>query len=95
MKMEELVKHNLSRLNDTDLIVWRYIYAHLEECCYISIYDLADACHVSRTTVMRFAKKLGFDGFSDLKAVLKMEYAKPRWLQRFEGCAQDGICQAP
>ena len=78
MKIEDLVKHNLSRLNDTDLIVWRYIYAHLDACCYISIYDLADACHVSRTTVMRFAKKIGFDGFSDLKAMLKMEYAKPQ-----------------
>ena len=78
MKIEELVNHNLSRLNDTDLMVWRYIYAHRQECCYISIYDLADTCHVSRTTVMRFAKKLGFDGFSDLKAMLKMEYARPQ-----------------
>jgi hypothetical protein len=42
MKIEDLVKHNLSRLNDTDLIVWRYIYAHLDACCYISIYDLAE-----------------------------------------------------
>ncbi|BAL83614.1 putative RpiR family transcriptional regulator [Selenomonas ruminantium subsp. lactilytica TAM6421] len=78
MKLEELVNHNLSHLNDTDLIVWRYIYAHMQECCYISIYDLADACHVSRTTIMRFAKKLGFDGFSDLKAMLKLEQVKPQ-----------------
>ena len=59
MLLEDLVNNNLSKLNPTDLIVWRYIYAHKKECCYISIYDIADACNVSRTTVLRFAKKLG------------------------------------
>lgn len=28
MKLEELVNNKLDKLNPTDLIVWRYIYAH-------------------------------------------------------------------
>lgn len=78
MTLEELVNSKLDKLNPTDLIVWRYIYANKKECCYISIYDIADACNVSRTTVLRFAKKLGLDGFSDLKMMLKMEISQAR-----------------
>lgn len=77
MKLDDLVNNHLRELSQTDLIVWRYISNHRKECCYVSIYDLADACNVSRTTVLRFAKKLGLDGFSDLKMILKMENSKP------------------
>ena len=73
MKLQELVSHHAGALNETDLAVWRYIESHPRECCYISIYDLASRCHVSRTSVLRFAKKLGLDGFSDLKSLLKLE----------------------
>ncbi len=73
MRLEEIVNRNLAKLNPTDLMIWRYIYQHRKECCYISIYDLASACNVSRTTILRFAKKLSLDGFSDLKMLLKMD----------------------
>ena len=42
---------------------------------HISIHDLAKKCCVSSTTVVRFAQKLGFDGFSDLKSLIKREYS--------------------
>ncbi len=41
---------------------------------HISIHDLAKKCCVSSTTIVRFAQKLGFDGFSDLKSLIKQEY---------------------
>lgn len=78
MKLDDLVNNHLRELSQTDLIVWRYISNHRKECCYVSIYDLADICNVSRTTVLRFAKKLGLDGFSDLKMILKMENSQTR-----------------
>lgn len=73
MLLEELVSKNLNKLNPTDLIIWRYIYVNKAECPYMSIYNIAINCNVSKTTVLRFAKKLGLDGFSDLKTMLKME----------------------
>lgn len=73
MKLEELVNKNLAKLNPTDLIIWRYILNNKKACCHISIYDLADECNVSRTTILRFAKKISLDGFSDLKMMLKIE----------------------
>ena len=46
MKLDDLVNNHLRELSQTDLIVWRYISNHRKECCYVSIYDLADACNV-------------------------------------------------
>lgn len=73
MRLEEIVNAHLAALNDTDMVVWRYIVQHREASKRISIHELARACCVSSTTVVRFAQKLGFDGFGELKAVLKME----------------------
>lgn len=34
---------------------------------------LAVFCHVSHTTILRFAKKLGFSGYSEMRSFLKWE----------------------
>ncbi len=44
-----------------------------KECCRYTIYELAEKCNVSRTTVLRFSKKLSLTGYSELKAVLNFE----------------------
>ena len=73
MNLEELINKHKSSLNQTDMVIWKYIFNHKQKCRHMSIHDLAKDCCVSSTTVVRFAKKLSLDGFSDLKAVLKME----------------------
>ncbi|GAA0791425.1 hypothetical protein GCM10008910_02760 [Faecalicatena orotica] len=74
MKLEELVIENCNRLNENDLLIWKYIQKHKKECCEIAIEDLAKKCSISRTTISRFTKKLSFDGFREFKVHLKMEY---------------------
>lgn len=74
MKIDELVSDNFYKLNPNDLIIWRYIGAHRAECAGLSINELAKRCSVSRTTVMRFAQKLGLHGYSELKMMLHWEY---------------------
>lgn len=71
--IEELVNKNYDNLNNTDLFILKYVIKHKEECCHCTIYELADACNVSRTTILRFAKKLSLSGYSELKAVLNLE----------------------
>ena len=73
MKVEELVNKNRDILNKTDLYIWKYIKNHKTECINYSIYDLAEKCNVSRTTIMRFAQKLSLKGYSELKALLSIE----------------------
>jgi len=73
MRLEEIINRHRNELNDTDMAIWKYILQHRAEARHISIHELARACAVSSTTIVRFAQKLGFDGFGELKAVMKME----------------------
>ena len=76
MRLEEIINKHRENLNDTDMVIWKYILNHRSEARHISIHELARDCAVSSTTIVRFAQKLGFDGFGELKAVLKMETAE-------------------
>lgn len=73
MRLEHLIEQNYHRLNENDLYIWEYIRSHSELCQDISIDALSDACCISHTTILRFAKKLGLSGFSELKMILKWQ----------------------
>ena len=73
MRLEEIINQHMKELNDTDMVIWKYILQHRVAAQHISIHELARACAVSSTTVVRFAQKLGFDGFGEMKAIMKME----------------------
>lgn len=71
--MEELIQKKFDMLNENDLQIWAYIVRHKDLCKKISIQQLAVFCHVSHTTILRFAKKLGFSGYSEMRSFLKWE----------------------
>ena len=73
MRIEEMINEHKQSLNPTDMVIWRYILNHRDQIRRISIHELARECCVSSTTIVRFAQKLGFDGFGDLKSSLKRE----------------------
>ena len=75
MQLDEIINKHKQDLNATDMVIWKYIVMHRQTVHHISIHELARACSVSSTTIVRFAQKLGLDGFGELKAVLKMEEA--------------------
>lgn len=73
MRLEELVSKNYKLLSETELLVWEFINKNPQLCEDICIDELAQMIHVSRTTVLRFAKHLGLSGFSELKVLLKLD----------------------
>jgi RpiR family glv operon transcriptional regulator len=73
VRLDEFINKNKAKLNQTDLQIWKYIYNNRAKCRRLSIHEMAKNCCVSSTTMVRFAQKLGFDGFSEMKTVLKME----------------------
>jgi len=73
MQLPERINLHLHELSDADKSIWRFIESHKETACRASIHDLARLCAVSSASVVRFAQKLGFEGFGEMKAVLKME----------------------
>ncbi len=76
MKLDERFNEKRDLLGENDLLIWQYISAHRRECAGLSIEALGARCHVSRTTILRFAQKLGLSGFSELRLLLRMEHAE-------------------
>lgn len=73
MKIAELVNAHYNELSTNDLYIWDYIQSHVKECSDLSINELAQRCHVSKTTILRFAQKLSLKGYSELKVYLNWE----------------------
>ena len=82
MKLEVLVSKHYEELNPNDLIIWRYITQNKEQCLNMTIEALAHFCNVSRSTVMRFAQKIGLSGYSEMKACLRFELEVPFFLEK-------------
>ena len=62
----------IKSLNNLEHEVYQYILTNREKVKYMRIRELADGAHVSTTTVLRFCKKIGFEGFSEFKHNFKM-----------------------
>lgn len=73
MNLYELVNRYHSNLNDNDMLIWEYLSNHLELCSNMNIDDLAGRCNFSKASIVRFAKKLGLSGFSELKFEIKSQ----------------------
>ena len=77
MKLEELINKHKDSLNQTDLSIWKYIFNHRKSAAHKSVHEFAKDCAVSSATLVRFAKKLGFRGYSELRAVINFEKPLP------------------
>ena len=66
MQLPERINLHLNELSDADKSIWRFIESHKETACRASIHDLARLCAVSSASVVRFAQKIGFEGFGEM-----------------------------
>lgn len=73
MNLEQLVGQCFDNLGANDRTIWRYICGHQEFCQKCSIGELADACVVSPAAVSRFCKKIGLEGYSELRLAIKWQ----------------------
>ncbi|MCR6098723.1 MurR/RpiR family transcriptional regulator [Salipaludibacillus agaradhaerens] len=73
MRLEEVVNRHYHQLNDNDMHILKYILNHAQTCYQLSINELARACNVSKSSVLRFTQKLGFSGYSEFKVFLKWD----------------------
>lgn len=64
----------IQSLNELELAVYEYVMQHKSTIPYMRIRELAAQAHVSTTTVLRFCKKMGCDGYTEFKLRMK-EYA--------------------
>lgn len=73
MRIDELLNHYYDELSDNEKYVCHYLARHYEECSRKTAEDFAADCNVSKTLLIRFAKKLGLSGYSELKARIRIE----------------------
>lgn len=62
---------NIQDLNDLEMSVYQYVMQHQDAIPYMRIRELASNAHVSTTTILRFCKKLGCDGYLEFKLKMK------------------------
>jgi RpiR family glv operon transcriptional regulator len=55
----------LPKLNQTERSLFDFVLRNMDKVKLMSIQQLADARYLSKTTILRFAKKLGFSGYRD------------------------------
>ena len=73
MRFEEVVNKSYDKLNENDRYILKIICADKPACRNLPIHELAERCNVSRTTILRFAQKLGFSGYAEFKVFLNWE----------------------
>jgi DNA-binding MurR/RpiR family transcriptional regulator len=69
MKTRRETKH----LSETENEIYRCILSDKKRILNMTIRDIAKELHVSSSTIVRTASKLGFNGFAELKYALKTE----------------------
>lgn len=62
----------LHSYNNLEMLVYNYVMEHKEEVKYMTIRELAEAVHVSTSTIIRFCKKTGCEGYSEFKLHFKL-----------------------
>lgn len=68
-----LIKESLKAMTETDTRLAHYVLEHGSEVVHMNAKEFAEACASSPAAVVRFSKKLGFRGFTDLKLDLARE----------------------
>lgn len=54
-----------------DTVLARFFLDNYHQISELSVYDIADACLVSRSSIHRFCQRLGYHNFKDMKADFK------------------------
>lgn len=70
MATVESLKPNLTKAEHK---LSEYIFSDTNNVIHMSITNLAERCDVSGATIVRFARKLGYEGYNDFKVALAQE----------------------
>jgi len=70
-EIEDLIKKKIDYLSKREKLIANYFIEHLTNIAFLSIHDISQNLNVGRASIVRFANKLGFDGFYSLKSAIK------------------------
>lgn len=67
------IRQNYDHMGTAEQKIADYLLAHTEEIVGLSISELAERCTCGSATIVRFARRLGLDGYPELKVRLAAE----------------------
>lgn len=84
MEFFNRIAENTSRLNKNDNEILSYCIRNHEAVSHMKVQEIAEALYTSPASIIRFCKKLGFSGFSEFKAALRVEIRQEPDTQKSE-----------
>ena len=84
MDVIEYIKENYSSFTDREKKIGDYLIKTKEGILELSARDIADKTNTSAPTVVRFAKKLGFNSLNEMKLKLSLSLEKKDEYKRFQ-----------
>ncbi|AUJ30772.1 MurR/RpiR family transcriptional regulator [Liquorilactobacillus hordei] len=75
MDFDQRLRLHYDSLSDNEKEMVKFIQSHAAEVADSSIAELGEKTLSSKSSVLRLAKKMGFQGFSELKFILKQSLA--------------------
>ncbi|WP_025725143.1 MurR/RpiR family transcriptional regulator [Acholeplasma granularum] len=64
----------IDKLSKTELIIHNYVVGNPEQVIYSAISQLSNLLEVGEATILRYVKKMGFDGYASFKLELFKEF---------------------
>lgn len=71
-----LTIEQIKSLNELECMIYQYILDHQEKVLQMKIKDLSEEIHISPTTIVRFCKKIGCNGFAEFKIKYRLYLAQ-------------------
>ncbi|MGX6992221.1 hypothetical protein CBF34_06670 [Vagococcus penaei] len=82
MILDQLLNNDQSKLSDLDKELLKYIIENKSSVTQFSISELSEKSYVSKSTIIRLMKKLGFSGYSEFKFLLNQETKQKKAMKK-------------
>ncbi|MBO0422402.1 MurR/RpiR family transcriptional regulator [Enterococcus plantarum] len=71
MDLETLMQKHQKQLSEMDWTILGYILENEQDLIHLSIIELGEKVHSSKSSILRLTKKLGFSGYSEFKYFMR------------------------
>lgn len=71
-EIRDVINH--AKLTKTQKTIAEYVLDHSSDACFMTSTEIAETLHVSESSVIRFSRSLGYDGFMDFQKALRKSY---------------------
>ena len=65
---------NNAKLTKTQKMIAKYVLDNSADACFMTSTEIAETLGVSESSVIRFSRSLGFNGFMDFQKALRKDY---------------------